>query len=249
MALDEEIDRLYGLPLPEFTAARNALAKELRGAGDQEGADRVKSLRKPTAAAGALNRAVRQSPERLAEFLEAARGLREAHEALLEGGAREAVEQATGRERRAAAALADEAERAADGGAGLRDKVDGTLRAAVGDEEARAELEAGRLLRERQAVGLGPLAAAPSRPKRAGGRRQTERDLERAARRELKEARERQKRSERRLRDARQSVAAARERAEAAAEALDRAVGEEQKAQAAADETAADAQERERRLE
>ncbi len=29
MALDDDIDRLYELPLGEFTAARNALAKEL----------------------------------------------------------------------------------------------------------------------------------------------------------------------------------------------------------------------------
>ena len=32
MTLDEEVDRLYQLPLSEFTAARNALAKQLRGA-------------------------------------------------------------------------------------------------------------------------------------------------------------------------------------------------------------------------
>ena len=93
MALDERIDRLYGLPLAEFTAARNALAKELRK-DDREGSERVKGLRKPSAAAWALNQAVRRSPELLEEFLAASRELRDAHEALLSGGDREVVDRA-----------------------------------------------------------------------------------------------------------------------------------------------------------
>src|SRR4051794_41911269 len=67
MASDEDIDRLYGLPLAEFTAARNALAKEL---GGEEGKG-VKALRKPSAAAWALNQAVREAPDKLAEVLTA----------------------------------------------------------------------------------------------------------------------------------------------------------------------------------
>src|SRR3954465_15890063 len=112
MPSDEDIDRLYELPLAEFTAARNALAKEL---GGEEG-KRVKALRKPSAAAWALNQAVRRTPGVLDEFLGAAEELRQAHEALLGGGDREAVDRATRRERAAAAALAAEAEAAASGG-------------------------------------------------------------------------------------------------------------------------------------
>ena len=41
-------DLLYGLPLDEFTAARNAAAKELRDRGLGEEADAVKALAKPT---------------------------------------------------------------------------------------------------------------------------------------------------------------------------------------------------------
>src|SRR3954451_6400970 len=103
MANDEDIDRLYALPLGEFTAARNALAKEL---GGEEG-KRVKGLRKPSAAAWALNQAVRREPKLLKEFLEAGAELRKAHEALMGGGDRAAVDEATRRERAAAAALAD----------------------------------------------------------------------------------------------------------------------------------------------
>ena len=38
MATDEEIDELYGLPLDEFTRARDDEAKRLRKEGDREGA-------------------------------------------------------------------------------------------------------------------------------------------------------------------------------------------------------------------
>jgi hypothetical protein len=96
---DEELDRLYGLPLGEFTAARDALAKELRGAGDAERAKRVKELRKPTRSAGAINRVVRARRKEARELLDAAEGLREAQARMLGGGDREAVDEAAERER------------------------------------------------------------------------------------------------------------------------------------------------------
>jgi hypothetical protein len=248
MDADKEIDRLYALPLAEFTAARNALAKEL--SGDER--ERVKTLRKPSAAAWALNQAVRRSPAGLKEFLVAGEELRAAHEALLGGGERGPVDEATRRERAAAATLVEEAERAAEGGgAGLGERVAGTLRAALADDEVRAELEAGRLTREREAAGLGPLmagsGAAPA--KRGGARKDRDRERKAAARTEAKEARERHKRAERRARDAGQTVASARERAEAAMETLERAQRDEEEARAALDEAAKELEAAERRLE
>lgn len=50
-ALDDRIDALYELPLTEFTAARNALAKSAGGAD----AARIKRLEKPTVVAWAVN--------------------------------------------------------------------------------------------------------------------------------------------------------------------------------------------------
>jgi hypothetical protein len=50
MTIEQDIDRLYQLPLSEFIAERNALAK--RAGGD---AARVKALEKPSAAAWAVN--------------------------------------------------------------------------------------------------------------------------------------------------------------------------------------------------
>src|SRR5690348_11137037 len=52
---EAELDWLYGLPLGEFTAARNELAKRLRAGGENERAEAVKGLRKPSAAVWLVN--------------------------------------------------------------------------------------------------------------------------------------------------------------------------------------------------
>jgi hypothetical protein len=53
MDAEEIIDRLYALPLGEFTRNRNQAERELRKAGQREQAEQVRALRKPTAAAAA----------------------------------------------------------------------------------------------------------------------------------------------------------------------------------------------------
>src|SRR5215207_1711325 len=52
---DDEVDVLYRLPLAEFTAARNALAKRLKQAGRGNEAELVKALGKPSSSAWAVN--------------------------------------------------------------------------------------------------------------------------------------------------------------------------------------------------
>jgi hypothetical protein len=53
--LEQEIDALYQLPLPEFTAARNALAGRLKKGGRADEAERVKALPKPSITAWTVN--------------------------------------------------------------------------------------------------------------------------------------------------------------------------------------------------
>lgn len=77
MEIDEVIDRLYGLPPEEFTPARDEAERELRRAGRWEQADPVEALRKPSAAAGAVNRLVRGHRPQVEAILEAAARLRE----------------------------------------------------------------------------------------------------------------------------------------------------------------------------
>ena len=62
----EIADELYGLPLAEFTPARDARAKELKGT---DLAPRVKALRKPSTAAWVVNLLMRRETEQVDQVL------------------------------------------------------------------------------------------------------------------------------------------------------------------------------------
>ena len=246
--LEAEIDRLYGLPLDEFVKARDELARALRRADRRPDADRVKGLRKPTVGAWALNQAVRTRRDDLRELLAAGDDLRAAQERLLAGGDRAELREAGERERKlvsrlagAAVAIGGEAGRSG----GLEPRLRATLHAAALDERARAELAAGRLVREREPVALGALAVGEPEPasepaKRTGARagaasratrgRGRGRADEPAAKRRgdrgeelaelqgrVREARAEAEEAGSALADAEQEAASARERADAAA--------------------------------
>ena len=76
MALSDDIDALYGLPLDEFTRARNDLARRLRTERKPEDAAEVAGLRKPTAAAWVVNQLVRGRPDEVRALLAAANEIR-----------------------------------------------------------------------------------------------------------------------------------------------------------------------------
>jgi hypothetical protein len=78
--LDGQIDRLYQLPLDEFTSARNALAKELGKEGGE-----VRSLPKPPAAAWAINQLYWSRRPVFDALVAAATALRGAHRQVLAG--------------------------------------------------------------------------------------------------------------------------------------------------------------------
>jgi hypothetical protein len=83
MKIDTEIDRLYQLPLKEFTPARNALAKDAGGAD----ATRIRALQKPNAAAWAVNQLYWLKRDVYDSLIRAAERLRTAHRGLLAGKA------------------------------------------------------------------------------------------------------------------------------------------------------------------
>jgi hypothetical protein len=165
-AMLDEADDLYGLPLDEFTKARDALAKRLRGEQRRDDADLVKGLKRPSVAAGAINLAVRRHGAD--DLLAAGEELRDAHGALLDGkGDAASVREATERERAAVRefaklALGDDATEA------TAEKVRATLHAAAVDDEVREQLEAGRLEREAEA-GVDPMALMASAAAKKGG--------------------------------------------------------------------------------
>jgi hypothetical protein len=164
---------LYGLPLEEFTPARDALAKELKAAGQKDEAAEVKSLRKPSVAAWALNRVAREHPDAIEGLRAAGAEVRSAQDEAMSGDA--------GHLRDAGRALAEEVDRVAalaadvlrDAGRPVtpsqQEKFVATLRTAAVDGEAGDSLARGVLVEELESTGfslLAPGAAtdAPARP-------------------------------------------------------------------------------------
>jgi hypothetical protein len=76
--LDDQIDQLYQLPLDEFTAARNALAKD-------SGASEVKKLEKPNLAAWTVNQLYWRDRKAYDEVIKAAERMRAAYKQMLAG--------------------------------------------------------------------------------------------------------------------------------------------------------------------
>jgi hypothetical protein len=174
VATDEITDRLYALPIEEFTSARNDAATELRKAGRRDEADEVKALRKPTAAAAAVNRLVREHRDEVEEYLAAAAALRDAQLA-----GKGDVAKATKQERE----TLDRLIHLASG------DVRQTLQASAVDDAAAEELRLGRLERELEPRGFGTLLSharpAPAKPKPAEPKPD-----DRAARAKLRQAKD-----------------------------------------------------------
>ena len=72
-------DELYGLLLADFTPARDAKAKELKGT---HLAGPVKALKKPTMAAWVVNMLVRHETEQVDQVLAVGAALRDAAQSL-----------------------------------------------------------------------------------------------------------------------------------------------------------------------
>ena len=89
-----EIDRLYALPLEEFTHERDELAKRLRKDGDGDSAAAVKALKKPSVAAWAVNQVRRDRPEDVRSLLDVTEELHRVYAELSSAGARERLAEA-----------------------------------------------------------------------------------------------------------------------------------------------------------
>jgi hypothetical protein len=202
MTADDRIAELYGLPLGEFVAARNALAKELRGSGEREEADIVAKLEKPTAVAGAVNQLRRAERKDVDRLLALAEELRKAQAASRSDRVRELTEEQHELVRRLVRAAGS-----LDVSAATLDKVGAALMNAASDPDARAELEAGRLVREPEPVGFGAFAGTTvkSAPAKQAGRpaeRRKEAAAAKARREELAAAKRELAERERAVRDA-----------------------------------------------
>ena len=148
-------DELYGLPLKEFTAARDTLASDARQAGDRDLASSVRRLRKPSVAAWLTNMLVRYHGREIERLIGLGESLRSSR-SMKGDSIREASKQKTdlvGGLLRHAKAIADKANQPASE-AVLRD-LEGSLDAAFSDPESAATLRAGHLSATLQYSGLG----------------------------------------------------------------------------------------------
>jgi hypothetical protein len=206
------VDDLYALPLNEFTAARNKLAKE---ASDKS----IAKLKKPSVAAWALNQAARDHKGDVARFLHAA------------ATARDAAGRSTLQELREAEADVRRAALAALGrGATQLGAVNELLAAAAADEGVGEVLRAGRLVGDEEP---GELRLGAGKPKRDEVREARERKAQAAARKKreaaeaaCKEADANADRLAREADEAEEKTARLRARADTAREKADRLKGE-----------------------
>lgn len=147
-----DADALFSLPPAEFTAARDALAKQLRSEQRRAEAAEVKALRRPSVAAWAVNQLARRHPDALDRLEQAGAQLVSAQRRAL-SGVRDAGLLDAGRARRAAVedvwkTVADILVEQGSDPQSQRQAVTETLEAASVDPEAAAAVRAGRLSRE-----------------------------------------------------------------------------------------------------
>jgi hypothetical protein len=237
--LAREQVKLYGLPQAEFTAARNARAKELRK-NDPELAATVAALPKPTAAAAALNELVREDPSEARALIQSGKRLRQAQEAAVAGKRGADLQKAIEEHRTALDRMQRDLRRRKLTAATV-DKAAKTLRVVSVDPDLQPLLERGTLHEDLTAAGFGldpgivPAkreSAEREAPDRAvqDKRRSEARERLKAARAALTEAKRTARKAEAEQREAER-------RAETARREVERATKEMEDAQ----ETAAEA--------
>ena len=148
----EIADELYALTLPEFTPARDAKAKELKGT---DLAKEVKALKKPSMAGWVVNLLVRHDAEQVDQLLQVGTALRAAQESM----SGDDLRQLTRQRRQVTAAVTTQARRLArEHGQKVTEavaaQVEATLTAAMVDEECAKAVRSGMLLTALESTGV-----------------------------------------------------------------------------------------------
>jgi hypothetical protein len=238
---DREIERLYQLPLDDFTSARNALAKTLGGAAAAE----VRSLPKPTVPAWTVNQLYWQARDVYTALVRASEKLRTTHHAVLRGrggdlrAADEAHREAITAAARRAAELLEQANHPPTGA--TIEAINRTLQALPSDDAPP-----GRLSRPLSPPGIEAFAGiaptlrlvkgSPAHGQKKPAREDAEksaREAEAARRRELTRAKSQVEQAESALEEAREQDRAAQAQLRKAETAAARAAAAEDRAREA----------------
>jgi hypothetical protein len=225
----DRIDELFELPPEEFVAKRDALVKELRAEGRAAEAAEVKSLRRPTAGAWAVNQVARRHHEDIDALLAVGRELRKAQQKAMTAKGRTDVHDVGARRRaivdRLTRMAADVLDSAGRGSGSHADEIAETFLAASVEEEVAELVEEGRLDRERRpSTDLGAMLGFPGVTEEAPGRgrgKKPSTEKERASEREAIEHRAAIEALERQAKRARQEAERASKRAEEAQRAAE----------------------------
>ena len=220
-ALDTQIDDLYRLPLAEFTSARNALVKTVRGAD----ATHVRTLAKPTLVAWTVNQVYWRSRAIYERLMKAGERVRRAQIAALAGQSAD-LREATGAHRQALADAVKEAERIA-AASGSRPAPDALMRTFEALSLAKEPpTRPGRLTDALQPAGFEALAGVtPAVFAGAAGKAEpTKEELKKRAEEEKRRAAEEKKRAAE-IRKAEAALERAKAKMRAAEEALTRTRG------------------------
>lgn len=211
--LESGLDDLYAAPVEEFTQRRNDLSKRLRDGGDEEGAKRVRSLRKPSLPIWALNQIARRNTSDIQELLDV-------HEALVDVVDAAQMRELSKKRHRLVSRLVDAGgsileESGHSAGSQTLERMSRTLLAANSPQE-KGLLRRGRLQTELQEHGFDGMIAEdmvfePSKPSKAKRKRlEHAEDLDSKAGDAAREAAELRRIAERLKRDAARADAAAR---------------------------------------
>ncbi len=149
-------EELYSLAPAEFTGTRNQWAKQTKTDGDPELAKRVTALRKPSMPAWVVNMLMRHQGDQMTQVLDLGASLRQAQADLDADALRELTRQrrqlttaVTSQGRTLASELGQRITEA------VADQVQGTLHAAMIDEDAAAAVRSGMLVTAIAATGVG----------------------------------------------------------------------------------------------
>jgi hypothetical protein len=230
VSVDDEIGALFELPLAEFTAARNALAKRL-AKEDSEAAAEVKQLAKPTVPAWAVNQLARKEAKLVDELLASGEALQK----QTMRGSVEALRDSQRRERELARTLVARAEELLkeaghSPSAQTLERISVTLTAGAQTADGREAVRTGRLSAELEPSGFEALVGMTSA--RRGGPRDELAD----ARRAREERKRERRRLEGELRKLERQAAAAEREAERAEREAAEAREAAERARTAADE-------------
>ncbi|MFC5289253.1 hypothetical protein ACFPM7_19550 [Actinokineospora guangxiensis] len=221
-------DELYSLPREEFTAARKAMAKAARAAGDAQAAAMIDKLAKPTTAAWLVNRLARENPSAVSDLTALGDALRAAHQSA-DGPA---LRELTRRRTEVLRELVGQAGQGEPLSESITRELEEMFTTALLDESAGARLRTGRIASVRDLSGapawpgleVTPVKrAAPAAPRKSRDAAETRKAAIAEAKAAVKAAEGERAKADKAVEAAEKAVAKAEERVREITEQLDAA--------------------------